>query len=319
MPGGFGTGAVTRGEAAVAVKMGDKEGGGISAGRRAGRLRDYLTLTKPVIVALQLLTTLAAMVVAAGGWPGIRAVFWTLLGGALTAGGASALNHYIDRDLDRLMRRTRGRPLPSERMGRREALLFGISLCILGVGALALFVNSLSALLALAGVFYYVVFYSMILKPTTAQNIVVGGGAGCFPPLVGWAAATGGLSVASLFLAAVVFFWTPPHFWAMALLRRRDYARAGIPMMPVVYGDREARWMILLYSVQVVALTLLLPVVHLGGWAFLLAAGALGAGLIWKAYHLFKDRDTRVTWGMYRFSNTYLALIFGALVVDTLL
>jgi protoheme IX farnesyltransferase len=303
----------------VALNVDSQEMTGHDSPPPETRLRDFLILTKPVIVALQLLTTLAAMVVGAAGWPGVRIVFWTLLGGALTAGGASALNHYVDRDLDRLMRRTRARPLPAERMDRREALVFGILLCVLGVTSLAFFVNLLSALLALAGVLYYVVFYSMILKPTTAQNIVVGGGAGCFPPLVGWAAATGGLSVAALFLAAVVFFWTPPHFWAMALVRRRDYARAGIPMMPVVYGDREARWMILLYSVQVVALTFLLPIVHLGQWLFVAAAMVLGAVLIFRAYHVLKDKDSRVTWRMYRFSNTYLALVFAALVLDTLL
>jgi protoheme IX farnesyltransferase len=240
------------------------------------------------------------------------------VGGALTAGGASAINHYIDRDLDSLMRRTRNRPLPERRILRRDALLFGTSLCVLGVGVLAMLVNTLSALLALGGALYYVVLYSLILKPTTPQNIVIGGGAGCFPPLVGWAAATGELSVAALFLAAVVFFWTPPHFWAMALVRRRDYARAGIPMMPVVLEDRGARWMILLYSVQVVALTLLLPLVELGERFFFLIAVLLGIGLIWRAYQVLRDQDTRVTWNMYRFSNTYLALVFGALVLDTL-
>jgi protoheme IX farnesyltransferase len=282
------------------------------------KLRDYLTLTKPIIVGLQLLTTLAAIILAQGDWPGSSLVAWTLVGGALTAGGASALNHYIDRDLDSLMRRTRNRPLPERRILRRDALLFGASLCVLGVGVLAMLVNTLSALLALGGALYYVVLYSLILKPTTPQNIVIGGGAGCFPPLVGWAAATGELSVAALFLAAVVFFWTPPHFWAMALVRRRDYARAGIPMMPVVLEDRGARWMILLYSVQVVALTLLLPLVELGERFFFLIAVLLGIGLIWRAYQVLRDQDTRVTWNMYRFSNTYLALVFGALVLDTL-
>lgn len=283
------------------------------------KLRDYFTLTKPIIVGLQLLTTLAAMILAGAGWPGLRLVVWTLLGGALTAGGASALNHFIDSDLDGLMHRTRNRPLPDRRIGRRAVLFFGSTLCLLGVVSLAVFVNTLSALLALAGVFYYVVLYSVILKPTTPQNIVIGGGAGCFPPLVGWAAVTGELTVAALFLAAVVFFWTPPHFWAMALVRRRDYARAGIPMMPVVFEDRGARWMILLYSVQVVALTLLLPVVQLGEWFFFITAGLLGIGLIWRAYKVLRDTDTRATWSMYRFSNTYLAFVFGALVLDTFL
>jgi protoheme IX farnesyltransferase len=283
------------------------------------KLRDYLTLTKPIIVGLQLLTTLTAMILAYGGWPGFGLVIWTLFGGALTAAGASALNHYIDRDLDSLMRRTRNRPLPDHRIGRMEVLFFGSGLCVLGIGSLAAFVNPLSALLALGGALYYVVLYSMILKPTTPQNIVIGGGAGCFPPLVGWAAASGELSVAALFLAAVVFFWTPPHFWAMALVRRRDYARAGIPMMPVVFEDRGARVMILLYSVQVVALTLLLPVVELGEWFFFITAGLLGIGLIWRAYQVLQDTETRVTWSLYRFSNTYLALVFAALVLDTLI
>jgi protoheme IX farnesyltransferase len=258
------------------------------------------------------------MVVGAGRWPGTEVVLWTMLGGALSAGGASALNQYIDRDLDGRMQRTQRRPFPSGRIGEAQGLSFAIVLCLAGFYTLAMAVNVLSALLSLAGMIYYVVLYSLVLKQSTPQNIVVGGGAGAIPPLVGWAAATGSLSMAAFFLFAVIFFWTPPHFWALALLRRKDYARAGVPMLPVVESERSTAWQILLYSVQLVALTLLLPLAGVGGAGFALAAAAFGIGFIAFAWRLWRHGGNRLAYGLYRYSSMYLALIFAAMVVDTL-
>jgi protoheme IX farnesyltransferase len=280
--------------------------------------RDYLALTKPVIVVLLLVTTLAGMVVGAGEWPRAGLIAWTMLGGALSAGGASAMNQFIDRDLDRRMQRTQRRPFPSGRLGETEGLAFAFVLCVAGFYTLALAVNLLSALLSLAGMLYYVVLYSLVLKKTTTQNIVVGGGAGAIPPLVGWAATTGSLSMAAFFLFAVIFFWTPPHFWALALLRRKDYARAGIPMLPAVESERSTAWQILLYTVQLVALTLLLPLAGAGGALFLVSAAVFGAGFLVFAWRLWRQGGNRLAHGLYRYSSMYLALIFAALVVDTL-
>jgi protoheme IX farnesyltransferase len=180
-------------------------------------------------------------------------------------------------------------------------------------------VNFLAALLTLAGIVYYVLLYSILLKKTTVQNIVIGGGAGAIPPLVGWAAATGHLNVPSLFLFAVIFMWTPPHFWALALVRQKDYARAGVPMLPVVRGERETRWQIFLYTVELVALTLLLPLFGLGGGIYLVAAAVLGAGLLYSAWKVWKGSGNKVAWTMYRHSSMYLAFLFVALMIDALL
>jgi len=282
-------------------------------------LKDYLALTKPVIVVLLLVTTLAGMVVAAGGWPSLSTIIWTMIGGAFSAGGAGALNQYLDRDLDSRMQRTENRPLPGRRLTEAEVLAFGILSCLAGFFVMAVMVNLLSALLSLAGMVYYVVLYTIVLKQATTQNIVVGGGAGAIPPLVGWAAATNSLNVGAFFLFALVFFWTPPHFWALALVRSRDYARAGVPMLPVVYGEEHTRWQILLYTVQVVALTLLMPAVHVGGRLYLAAAIMLGGALLVTAWRLWRVGGNRLAWRMYRYSSMYLAFIFAALVVDTLL
>jgi protoheme IX farnesyltransferase len=280
--------------------------------------RDYLALGKPLITVLLLATTWAGMVVAAGRLPPASLAFWTLLGGGLTASGASALNQFIDRDLDARMARTRLRPLPGGRMAPTQALRFGLALILLGVLLLAIFVNPLSALLATTGAVYYVGAYSLYLKRATPQNIVIGGGAGAIPPLVGWAAATGSLTMPALFLFAIVFFWTPPHFWALSLTRRQEYARAGIPMLPVVYGDPAARWHIFLYSIQLVALTLLLPGIGLANALFLVAALALGAIFIYQAWGLLRSGGRKRAWALYRYSSVYLALIFGAMVADVL-
>ncbi len=281
-----------------------------------GGFRDYIMLTKPIVLALLLVTTLAAMIVAAEGFPAPGLFIWTMIGGAFSAGGASALNQYIDRVRDSKMTRTKRRPLPEGRLDENNVILFGTLLCLGGFYTLAIFVNLLSAVLALAGIVYYVVFYSLILKPTTTQNIVIGGGAGAIPPLVGWAAAAGELSMPAFFLFALVFFWTPPHFWALALLKRRDYARAGVPMLPVIHGPRETRWQIMLYTVQVVALTLLLPLAKLGGQIYFFAALLLGGGLVFYAWRLWRNGGNQPAHKMYRYSSTYLALIFAALVAD---
>jgi protoheme IX farnesyltransferase len=282
-------------------------------------LKDYLALSKPLIVALLLVTTLAGMVVGAGGWPSLSTIVWTMIGGALSAGGAGALNQYLDRDLDSRMQRTERRPLPGGRLTEAEVLAFGLLACLAGFFVMAVMVNLLSALLSLAGMVYYVVLYTIILKQATTQNIVVGGGAGAIPPLVGWAAATNSLNVGAFFLFALVFFWTPPHFWSLALVRRKDYARAGVPMLPVVYGDAHARWQIMLYTVQLVALTLLMPAVHVGGGVYLVAAIVLGGVLLMTAWRLWREGGNRLAWKMYRYTSMYLAFIFAALVLDTLM
>jgi protoheme IX farnesyltransferase len=282
------------------------------------QISDFIALTKPVIVVLLLVTTLAAMIVAAGRLPPASLILWTMLGGGLTAAGSSALNQVIDRDADQKMQRTRRRPLAEGRLRDVHAISFGLALCILGFYILAIFVNILAALLALAGILYYVVFYSLYLKYSTPQNIVIGGGAGAIPPLVGWAAVTASLSIPAFFLFALVFFWTPPHFWALALVKERDYARAGVPMLPVVHGEKVTRSQIFLYSIQLVALTLLLPLANLGSWLFLIAAVTLGVGLMTYAWRLLRTGGNATAWRMYRYSSMYLALIFGALVVDTL-
>ena len=284
----------------------------------SARFSDYLRLTKPVIVVLLLVTTLAAMILAAGEIPPLSLIFWTMVGGALTAGGSSALNQYIDRDTDRKMSRTQRRPIVEGRIRDSDAIAFGLALCIAGFYILAVFVNLLAAFLALVGILYYVVFYSLVLKHSTPQNIVVGGGAGAIPPLVGWAAVTASLSVPAFFLFAIIFFWTPPHFWALALLKERDYKRAGVPMLPVIHGEDATRGQIFLYSIQLVALTLLLPLAKLGSWLFLISAIALGAGMVMYAWRLMRSGGNTTAWKMYRYSSMYLALIFFALVVDTL-
>ncbi len=280
------------------------------------RLKDLLVLTKPVIVLLLLVTTYAGMVVGGRQLPSLALTFWTMVGGALAAGGASAINQYIDRDIDHSMQRTAKRPLAAQRMTPAEGLAFGLALCLLAFYLLAGFVNLNAALLSLAGMVYYVLLYSIFLKRVTVQNIVIGGGAGAIPPLVGWAAATGGLSIPSLFLFAIVFLWTPPHFWALAIIRRKDYARAGVPMLPVVKGEAETRRQILIYTLELVALTLLMPVLHLAGSVYLIGALVLGGGLIYTAWRVIKLGGNKTAYVMYRYSSMYLALLFLALVLD---
>ncbi len=280
------------------------------------RLLDYLSLTKPLIAALLLLTTLSAMFVAAGGAPRPGLIGWTMLGGALAAGGASALNQYIDRDLDATMARTARRPIPSGRVSPGRALAFGLALSACSLIVYAVFVNWTAAGLALAGNLYYVLFYSLWLKRATPQNIVIGGAAGAVPPLVGWAAVTGSVNVQALFLFAIIFYWTPPHFWALALLKRNEYERGQIPMMPVVWGEAETRRQIFLYSLIVVALTLLLTPARVTGLFYLGTAALLGSLLLIHAAVLLRGGTNKQAWRMYKYSSYYLAFLFLAMVVD---
>ena len=280
------------------------------------RMRDFLTLTKPIVVLLLLVTTYAGMVVGGKAWPSFSLTFWTLLGGFMAAGGSSAINQYIDRDLDKNMQRTQKRPLAAGRMTPAEGLAFGLALSILSFYIYAAFVNLLAAFLSLAGITYYVVLYSILLKKATVQNIVIGGGAGAIPPLVGWAAATGSLNIPALFLFAIVFMWTPPHFWALAIVRKKDYARAGVPMMPVVRGEKETRWQILIYTLELVAVTLLMPVFKFTGTIYLVSALVLGIWLIYTAWQVWRVEGNKIAWKMYRYSSMYLAFIFLALMLD---
>ena len=283
------------------------------------RARDFLTLTKPIVVLLLLVTTYAGMVVGGKAWPSLSLTFWTLVGGFMAAGGSSAINQYIDRDLDKNMQRTQKRPLAAGRMTPAEGLAFGLALSVLSFYIYAGFVNLLAAVLSLAGIIYYVVLYSILLKKATVQNIVIGGGAGAIPPLVGWAAATGSLNIPALFLFAIVFMWTPPHFWALAIVRRKDYARAGVPMMPVVRGEKETRWQILIYTIELVAVTLLMPVFKFTGTIYLVSAIALGLWLIYTAWQVWRKEGNKIAWKMYRYSSMYLAFIFLALMVDAVM
>lgn len=287
--------------------------------RGVQRLKAYLMLNKPIIVALLLVTTYAGMVVGGKAIPSFWLTFWTLLGGALAAGGSSALNQYIDRQIDGAMQRTAKRPIPAGILTPAEGLAYGIAACLAAFFVLAGFVNLLAALLAVAGMIYYVLIYSIWLKHLTVQNIVIGGGAGAIPPLVGWAAATGSLNIPSLFLFALVFMWTPPHFWALALVRAKDYARAGVPMLPVVRGEKETRLQIFIYTLELVGLTLLMPVFKIAGSIFLISALVLGLWLIYTAWNVLRKPGNKVAWRMYRYSSMYLAFIFLALVVDVLL
>ncbi|GAB4423450.1 MAG: hypothetical protein Kow002_13010 [Anaerolineales bacterium] len=295
-----------------------KETGQIERIGARERLKDFWVLSKPIIVLLLLVTTFGGLVFGLQGWPSGPLLGWTMLGGALAAAGSSALNQYIDRDLDKNMQRTSKRPLAAGRLTAAEGLSYGLGLCLVSYYVMAGFVNFLAALLSLAGIFYYVIFYSIWLKKKTVQNIVIGGGAGAIPPMVGWAAATGELGWAAWILFLIVFMWTPPHFWALAIVRRKDYAKAGVPMLPVVRGERETRRQILIYTVVLVGVTLLLPMINATGTVYLISAILLGLWLIYAAWKVWIVPGNKVAWRMYRWSSMYLAFIFLALMVDAL-
>jgi protoheme IX farnesyltransferase len=288
-------------------------------------LRAYAQLMKLPIVTLLVFTTLTAMVVAADGLPPAGITLPTIIGGFMAAAGASALNQYIDRDMDRRMARTARRPIPSGRIAPINALLFGLALVAWSVLILGVMVNWLAAALALAGAVYYVVLYTMVLKRNTVVNIVIGGGAGAIPVLVGWAAVTQTLTLEAWLLFAIVFFWTPPHSWALAILVNKDYAAANVPMMPVARGEEITRWQILAYSLQLVAITLipsmglLLPVQPMLGAFYTLAAVVLGTGMIYLSIKLIRKADKVVARQLYKYSSLYLAGLFMAMIVDRLL
>jgi heme o synthase len=277
-------------------------------------LADYASLTKPKVQSLLLLTTVTTMYVAAS--PSPARVLLTCLGGYLSAGGAGAINHYWDRDIDAQMARTADRPIPGGRVSPAAALRFGIVLAVLSVVLLASTVNVLAAGLSLCGFAGYVGVYTIWLKRRTPQNIVIGGAAGAVPPLVGWAAATGRLSWTAVLLFAIVFYWTPPHFWALSLLMKGEYEKVGVPMMPVARGEAETRRQILLYAILLYAVTQLPFCAGGFGVVYLAASMLLGLGFVYGAVRLYRRRDRRAALTVYLYSLAYLALLFAAMVVD---
>jgi heme o synthase len=281
--------------------------------------RDYLALTKPRIIALLLWTTVATMIVARPEGLGLATVLWTCLGGYLSAGGAGAINHFIDRKVDARMARTAGRPLVAGRIEPIHGLIFGVALGALAFVQLALTVNLLAASLAIGGLLGYVFLYTAWLKPRTPQNIVIGGAAGAMPPLVGWAAATGTLSLEALYPFAIIFLWTPPHFWALALLISDDYERTGVPMLPVVKGAEATRRQILFYALLLAAFSVLPFVTGMLGALYLGAALLLGAGFVGLAWVLLRDPSRAAALRLYLSSLAYLALLFAAMALDRLL
>ncbi|OGO54746.1 MAG: protoheme IX farnesyltransferase [Chloroflexi bacterium RBG_16_70_13] len=295
----------------------------------ADTVRAYIALTKPRIIELLLVTTVPAMVLATRDVPGIqpmdwlRVTAWTLIAGTLAAGAANAINQYLDRDIDERMVRTRRRPLPARDVTPERAMVFGIALAAISVALMAAFVNLVAAFLTLLAIAFYVVVYTIMLKRSTPQNIVIGGAAGALPPVIGWAAVTGGVGLPALMLFLLVFYWTPPHFWALALRIRTDYAAAGVPMLPVVRGIAETSRQIALYTVLLVAISLVFAVVAQMGPVYLAAAVILGAGFLWRAFRLWREgsapeASTAQAIRLYRYSITYLTLLFVAVAVDAL-
>jgi len=286
----------------------------------AGSWRDYVTLTKPRIMSLLLLTGVCGMFVGAGGVPPVADIVVLLVGLALACGGASALNHVLDADIDKLMgKRTRSRPVATGRIAPERALEFGLALSALSFVLLASFANVLTAVLALVGNLFYVLVYTRWLKRTTPQNIVIGGAAGAVPPLVSWAAATGDLTLPALALFAIVFFWTPPHFWALALLIKRDYQAAGIPMLPVVRGERETVRQIVAYTLVLIAVTLVPVAFGMFGAVYLSAASVLGAAFLWLAWRLRRELVPARAAVLFHYSLAYLAVLFIVMAVDPLI
>ena len=289
----------------------------VQTGRADRRLlAGFLQLTKPRIILLLLAPTLCAMIVAADGWPSPLLVAATLLGGALAAGAANAFNHYLDRDIDAIMRRTAHRALPAGVLRPRQAVWFGLVLAVLSFVVLTVFANLLAALLAQAAILFYVFVYTRWLKRSSPNNIVIGGAAGAVPPLVGWAAVTGSIGLLPLYLFAIIFYWTPPHFWALALLIKDDYARARIPMLPVVRGGAETRRQIVLYSILMVAITLLLVPFQLAGLFYLASAVLLGGLFVFYAVRLLREASAVAARLLFKYSVVYLYLILAAIVVD---
>ena len=277
---------------------------------------DYLTLMKPPIIVLLVITAIGGMFLAAEGIPSLQTIASVCLGGALGAGGANAINHFLDQDIDSIMSRTVRRPVASQRIPPLSALAFGIGLNIGAFLVLAYWVNLLSACLTLSATLFYVLVYTGWLKRNTPQNIVIGGAAGAIPPMVGWAAVTGSLELPAVYMFTIVFFWTPPHFWALALMIQDDYQEAGIPMLPVVVGEERTVQNIFIYSLALVALTLLFSASDAVGLIYLFSAAALGAIFIALAWKLKLDYSIRRAKYLYLYSLLYLALLFSVMLAD---
>jgi heme o synthase len=284
-----------------------------------GTVGAYVNLMKPHVTVLLLGTTLASMVVAAGGFPDLGLVVATLLGGAMAAGSANAINCYWDRDIDQIMTRTRGRSLPAERLRDSQALIFGLGLGFASFIIFFRFVNPLSSALSTSAILFYVFVYTMWLKRTTPQNIVIGGAAGAVPVLVGWAAVTNSISLASIWMFLIIFLWTPPHFWALSLLLKKDYVCAHIPMLPVVAGEQETYRQIVLYTLLLIAASLILFAIGAMGYLYLVGAVVFGIGLLSLSLLLARLKTQKHARLMFWFSNYYLALIFALMVVDRVL
>ena len=288
----------------------------VAAGQRQRSLAaDLVMLTKPRIISLLLVTTAAPMYIA--GSPSWFTLLIVMVGGYLMAGGANAVNMYIDQDIDDRMARTRLRPIPGGRMTPRAVLAFGLALAVGATWLLARYVNVLTSALALGGFYFYVFVYTRWLKRTTPQNIVIGGAAGAFTPLVGWAATTGTVDLTAIYLFLIVFYWTPPHFWALALLKQVDYGRAGVPMAPVVWGERETMDQMFWYTILLIALTVIPVAYGAFGIIYLVSALALGGALLWGVIRMRRAKPwTGAAWWVYKYSLLYLALLFVAMVVD---
>jgi len=279
----------------------------------------YVALTKPRIISLLLITTIPAMILAEQGMPSAWLVFATVLGGTLAAGGANAINCYLDRDIDEIMHRTRGRPLPMGKLDPQHALIFAIALEVAAFALLVATSNLLAGALALAAAAFYVFVYTMWLKRTSRQNIVIGGAAGAVPPLVGWAAVTGDVGLPAVILFAVVVVWTPPHFWALSIRYRDDYARANVPMLPVVATLDETRTQIFWYSVALLPVSLLMLATGSVGWIYATAAIVLGLGFVRETWRLRSDDRPGAAMGVFKYSIYYLALLFVAVAADQLI
>jgi protoheme IX farnesyltransferase len=287
----------------------------VSAAASPTLVQDLVMLTKPRIISLLLVTTIAPMFVA--GSPDIALVLLVFIGGYLMAGGANAVNMYMDRDIDDRMARTRLRPIPSGRMSATSVLAFGVALATAATFLFAFFVNVVSAALALAGFYFYVFVYTRWLKRTTPQNIVIGGAAGAFPPLVGWAAVTGRIDLVAVYLFLIIFYWTPPHFWALALLKQRDYSKAGVPMAPLVWGERETMAQMFWYTLILLGLSVMPFAFGAFGIIYLIAAILLGLILLVGIVRMRAAKDwTARAWWVYKYSLLYLALLFVAMAVD---
>lgn len=278
---------------------------------------DYITLTKPPIISLLLITAIGGMFLAAAGIPSLQILTLVCVGGALGAGGANAINHFLDQDIDALMSRTIKRPVPSNRIPPVAALIFGVALNAGAFFVLAYWVNLISAVLTLAATLFYVLVYTGWLKRNTPQNIVIGGAAGAIPPMVGWAAVTGSIDLPAVYLFTIIFFWTPPHFWALSLMIQDDYKAAGVPMLPVVAGEKRTTQNIFIYSLALVGLTLLFSFSNAVGLIYLGSAATLGAYFIYLAWKLLQDYNVRNAKYLYLFSLLYLALLFAVMLPDS--